>query len=119
MTPPTLPLPVGRSRPWNPGQPTGLRVTRGVTRESPARTRGRQPHALIMSPFPPNPSGPTAGEMYDELMVMVTGIVAGAAIMPGFFLCVPGLILVVAPLVVIGLVVAIGGAVIALVVAPL
>jgi membrane protein implicated in regulation of membrane protease activity len=56
--------------------------------------------------------------MADELSVLVTGIVAGAAIMPGFFLTVPGLILVVAPLVAIALLAAATALVVLVAAAP-
>lgn len=39
----------------------------------------------------PTPRTPGALQIADELAVMVTGVVAGAAVMPGFFLCAPGL----------------------------
>jgi hypothetical protein len=54
----------------------------------PVRTT-RRPRATAL------PSSPTVGQIADELMVYVTGLVAGAAIMPGFFLCVPGLVFVI------------------------
>jgi hypothetical protein len=56
--------------------------------------------------------------MYDEVMILVTGAVAGGAILPGFLLCVPGLLLiVVAPLLLLGLLIAVG-LVVALVLVP-
>jgi hypothetical protein len=49
---------------------------------------------------------------------MVTGAVAGLAIMPGFFLCVPGLVLVLAPLLVLALLAVAAGLLAGLLVVP-
>jgi hypothetical protein len=49
---------------------------------------------------PRDPSSPTAGDLHDD--PIVKALVTGAAIVPGFLLCVPGLTLVVVPFVVTG-----------------
>lgn len=61
---------------------------------------------------------PTAFEMLDSVLVLVTGAVVSAPMLPGFVFCIPGLILltvlVLAPLVAAAAVVALAGAVVAI-----
>lgn len=93
-----------------------MRDTRAGDQGVTGATPGLQAQAVGMTS---SPRTPAAGQMYDELSVMITGLVAGAAIMPGFFLCVPGLALALAPLIVLGFLAVLVGLVIVLAVAPL
>ena len=101
--------------------------TRDPTRTTTGATPARRAHDRGMSsqPSPTDITGrrrrnPTFGQMADESAVLVTGIAAGAALMPGFLLCVPGvLFLVVVPLLAIGLVVAAAVLAVALAAGPL
>jgi hypothetical protein len=61
---------------------------------------------------------PTAFEMFESVLLLITGAVVGAPVLPGFTLCVPGLILltvvVVAPIVAVAALVTLAGAILAI-----
>jgi hypothetical protein len=56
--------------------------------------------------------------MAEESMLLVSGLVVSAPVMPGFLLCVPGLLLFIVPVVAIGLLAAAAGLMILLAAAP-
>ena len=93
------------------------------TQVDPARTApaGDHPQAplRLVDPATTEQSRPTVVEVAEESMFYVDAIAVGAAIMPGFLLCVPALLFILVPIIAMGLLAAAAGLIFLLAALPL